>query len=185
MNSYTNSGTSISSSSSASDALFELDQNYNDDDDDELDRRLAVVVANSDAHENASLACKVPGAWPAEFAAEDDLFDMNHVEDDDDREEEADAGEGDPETPVFAALNDDDDDLNRLLALSVATTIVMFLCLLLSLFSSLFFVVIFHVVFEVSLLVEVRLRGSLSARCFLVFPSTTKLQSSNVIMSRV
>jgi hypothetical protein len=119
MNSYTNSGTSISSSSSASDALFELDQNY-DDDDDELDRRLAVVVANSDAHENASLACKVPGAWPADFAADDDLLDMSHVEEDDDCEEEADAGEGDPETPVFAALNDDDDDLNRLLALSVA-----------------------------------------------------------------
>jgi hypothetical protein len=70
------------------------------------------------------------------------------------------------------------------------------------------FVVIFHVVLEVSLLVEVRLRGSLSARSpipnrvsreslslparplfsplFHVFPSTTtKLQSSNVIMSRV
>jgi hypothetical protein len=67
------------------------------------------------------------------------------------------------------------------------------------------FVVIFQVVFEVSLLVEVRLRGSLSARSaipnlvfweslslpartqfsplLLVFPSTTtKLQSSNVII---
>jgi hypothetical protein len=40
---------------------------------------------------------------------------------------------------------------------------VRFLCLLLPLLSSLFFVVIFHVVFEVSLLVEVRLRASLSA----------------------
>jgi hypothetical protein len=40
---------------------------------------------------------------------------------------------------------------------------VRFLCLLLSLLSSLFFVVIFQAVFEVSLLVEVRLRASLSA----------------------
>jgi hypothetical protein len=40
---------------------------------------------------------------------------------------------------------------------------VRFLYLLVSLFSSLFFVVSFHVVFEVSLLVEVRLRASLSA----------------------
>jgi hypothetical protein len=76
----------------------------------------------------------------------------------------------------------------------------------LPLFASLLFCV-FHV-FEVSLLVEVRLRGSLSARSaihnrvsreslslparplfsplLLVFPSTTtKLQSRNVIMSRV
>jgi hypothetical protein len=63
--------------------------------------------------------------------------------------------------------------------------------------SSILFV-IFHVVFEVSLLVEVRLRASLRlseplslttrtrfSPLFLVFPSTTKLQSSNVIMSRV
>jgi hypothetical protein len=77
---------------------------------------------------------------------------------------------------------------------------VRFLCLLLSLLSCLFFVVIFHVAFEVSLLVEVRLRASLSApkrtpvandapalsALFLVFPwTTTKLESNNVIMSRV
>jgi hypothetical protein len=56
-----------------------------------------------------------------------------------------------------------------------------------------------HVVFEVSLLVEVRLRASLSAperttvaddapalSSALLFPSTTtKIQCSNVIMSRV
>jgi hypothetical protein len=47
---------------------------------------------------------------------------------------------------------------------SSATPDVRYLCLLLWLFTALSFVVIFHVFFEVSLLVEVRLRGSLSAR---------------------
>jgi hypothetical protein len=43
------------------------------------------------------------------------------------------------------------------------TDSVRILCLLLSFIASLFCVVIFHVLFEVSLLVEVRLRVSLSA----------------------
>jgi hypothetical protein len=120
-NSYTNSGTPISSSSSASDALCELNENDNDD---ELEHRLTLAVANADAHENASLAGKVPGAWPADSAADDDLLDLSDEEDDD--EEDTDDDEEEQETPVPAALSDDEDDeddeddLNRRLALAVA-----------------------------------------------------------------
>jgi hypothetical protein len=127
-NTYTNSGTPISSSSSASDALFDLNENDNDD---ELEHRLTLAVANAYAHENASLAGKIPGAWPADFAADDDLLDMSDEEDTDNDGDES-------EIPVSAARSDDDDDddddddednednkddqdeLNRRLALAVA-----------------------------------------------------------------
>jgi hypothetical protein len=120
-NSYTNSDTPISSSSSASDALFELQKNDNDDKD-ELDHRLALASANADDHENASLASKVPGAWPADFAADDDLLDMSDEEDDDeeiDDEEVKDDEEADDDE------DEEDDDLTRRLALAVANSNVL------------------------------------------------------------
>jgi hypothetical protein len=78
-------------------------------------------MTNADAHENASLASKVPCAWPADLAADDDLLDLSDEEDDD--EEDTDDGEEEKEIPVPAALSDDEDDedeLNRRLALAAA-----------------------------------------------------------------
>jgi hypothetical protein len=117
-NSYSNSGTSISSSSSASDALFELHENDNDDGNDELDRRLALAVATADAHENASLASRVPGAWPADFAADDADLDISD-EEDDDEEEIDDEEEADQEEEADDDA-DDADDITRRLALAEA-----------------------------------------------------------------
>jgi hypothetical protein len=120
-NSYTNSDTPISSSSSASDALLELQKNDNDDKD-ELHHRLALASANADDHENASLASQVPGAWPADFAADDDLLDMSDEEDDDeeiDDEEVKDNEEADEDE------DEEDDDLTRRLALAVANSNVL------------------------------------------------------------
>jgi hypothetical protein len=146
-NSYTNSDTPISSSSSASDALFELQKNDNDDDKDELDHHLALALANADDHENASLASQVPGAWPADFAADDDLLDMSDEEDDDEEiddeevkdDEEADEDEDeededeeiddeevkDDEEADEDEDEEDDDDLTRRLALAVANSNVL------------------------------------------------------------
>jgi hypothetical protein len=138
-NSYTNSDTPIFSSSSASHALFELQKNDNDDKD-ELDHRLALASTNADDHENASLASKVPGAWPADFAADDDLLDMSDEEHDDaehDDEEindddEADEDEDDEDDEEIndddeadEDEDDEDDDLTRRLALAVANSNVL------------------------------------------------------------
>jgi hypothetical protein len=121
-NSYTNSGTPISSSSSASDALFELQKNDNDDDKDELDHHLALALANADDHVNASLASQVPGAWPADFAADDDLLDMSDEEDDD---EEIDDEEVKDDEEADEDEDEEDDDLTRRLALAVANSNVL------------------------------------------------------------
>jgi hypothetical protein len=72
-------------------------------------------VATADAHENASLASRVPGAWPADFAADDADLDISDEEEDDEKEID-DEEEADQEEEA----NDDADELTSRLALAVA-----------------------------------------------------------------